>query len=38
VNGYLGGHGTLADLQEDLGELGLSPAAQDRLIEIVRER
>jgi len=38
VNGYLGGYGTLADLQEHIGELGLSPAAQDRLIEIVRGR
>ncbi len=38
VNGYLGGYGTLADLQAEIDKLGLSPAAQDRLIEIVRER
>ncbi len=38
VNGYLAGYGTLADLQEDLGELGLSPAAQDRLVAIFRRR
>lgn len=34
VNGYLGGHGTLASLEAEVGDLGLSPAAQ----EVLRER
>jgi hypothetical protein len=38
VNGYLGGHGTLAQLEEEIGDLGLSPAAQSRLLEIVAAR
>ncbi len=35
VNGYLAGHGTLAELQVDLKGLGLSPAAQQRLEDLV---
>jgi methionine-S-sulfoxide reductase len=31
VNGYIGGHGRPADLRKDLGMLGLSPGAQERL-------
>ena len=34
VNGYLGGHGTLAELEAEIDDLGLSPAAQ----EVLRER
>jgi len=36
VNGYLGGHGTLVAVQEEVGELGLAPDAADRLLEMVR--
>ena len=32
VNGYLGGHGALVDLQKDLPRLGLSAAAASRLL------
>lgn len=35
VNGYLGGHGTLAQLQTELEQLGLSPEAQRNLFDIV---
>ncbi len=38
VNGYLGGHGTLADLEAELDKLGLSPGAQERLLEMVARR
>jgi peptide-methionine (S)-S-oxide reductase len=38
VNGYLGGYGTLADLQAEIDDLGLSPAAQEELLDIVRGR
>jgi methionine-S-sulfoxide reductase len=38
VNGYLGGYGTLADLQAEIGDLGLSPEAQEALLEIVRSQ
>jgi peptide-methionine (S)-S-oxide reductase len=38
VNGYLGGHGTLADLQAEIDELGLSPEAQEALLKIVQNR
>jgi peptide-methionine (S)-S-oxide reductase len=38
VNGYLGGYGTLADLQVEIDDLGLSPEAQEALLEIVRNR
>jgi peptide-methionine (S)-S-oxide reductase len=35
VNGYVGGFGTLADLTAELEDLGLSPAGQERLRDIV---
>jgi peptide-methionine (S)-S-oxide reductase len=38
VNGYLGGHGTLANLQAEIDDLGLSPEAQEALLEIVQKR
>ena len=38
VNGYLGGHGTLADLQAEIDGLGLSPEAREELLEIVSNR
>ena len=36
VNGYLGGHGSLSQLQAELGGLGLSTAGADNLLHIVR--
>jgi len=36
ANGYLGGHDTLAALREELGELGFSAEAGDRLLEMVQ--
>jgi peptide-methionine (S)-S-oxide reductase len=38
VNGYLGGYGTLANLQAEIDDLGLSPEAQEALLEIVMNR
>ena len=38
VNGYLGGHGTLTQLQEEIESLGLSPQGRNRLEELVRRR
>lgn len=38
VNGYLGGYGTLEGLQAELDDLGLSPAAEERLLELVSRR
>ena len=38
VNGYLGGHGALADLQEEIDDLGLSPEARQRLLDMVQRR
>jgi peptide-methionine (S)-S-oxide reductase len=35
VNGYLGGYGTLAALRADIEDLGLSPAAQQELLDRV---
>jgi len=35
VNGYLGGYGTLADLQAEIDGLDLSPAARQRLLDMV---
>jgi peptide-methionine (S)-S-oxide reductase len=35
VNGYLGGNGSPAQLQAELDDLGLSPAAKERLLERV---
>jgi len=34
VNGYLGGYGTLAALQAGIDDLGLSPAVQQKLLEL----
>ena len=36
VNGYLGGHGSVAQLQAELSGLGLSGAGSDNLLHIVR--
>jgi len=38
VNGYLGGNGSLAQLQAELNSLGLSPAAQEKLFALVSAR
>jgi peptide-methionine (S)-S-oxide reductase len=38
VNGYLGGNGSLAQLQAEIDSLGLSSAAQEKLLEIVSAR
>lgn len=38
VNGYLGGHGKAADLEAEIGRLGLSPPAQEHLLRAVRPR
>jgi peptide-methionine (S)-S-oxide reductase len=35
VNGYLGGHSTLVDLEAEIDDLGLSPAGSKRLLEMV---
>lgn len=36
VNAYVGGHGTLASLQEEIDILGLSPEGSAKLLEITR--
>jgi peptide-methionine (S)-S-oxide reductase len=36
VNGYVGGYGSLEDLEAELDSLGLSPAGSERLLDIVR--
>ena len=36
VNGYLAGYGTRAQLDTELSSLGLSPAAQDKLLSVVK--
>ncbi len=36
INGYVGGHGTLATLEKEIDSFGLSPAASKALTEIVR--
>jgi peptide-methionine (S)-S-oxide reductase len=38
VNGYLDGYGTTESLQEELDGLGLSPAANEKLVNIVKNR
>ncbi len=35
LNGYLGGNGTLAELEAEIDELGLSPAARKKLLDLV---
>lgn len=35
VNGYVSGHGTVHELEEEIGEFGLSAAARERLLELV---
>jgi peptide-methionine (S)-S-oxide reductase len=34
-NGYAGGYGTPATLEAEIGELGLPPEQQERLLEII---
>jgi peptide-methionine (S)-S-oxide reductase len=36
INGYLGGHGTFQALQQQLNSLGLSPAANEKMLELGR--
>jgi peptide-methionine (S)-S-oxide reductase len=36
INGYLGGYGTYERLVDELPGFGLSPAARDRLMEVVK--
>jgi peptide-methionine (S)-S-oxide reductase len=36
LNGYLGGYGTRAQLERELDSLGLSPAASEQLLSLVR--
>jgi peptide-methionine (S)-S-oxide reductase len=38
INGYLGGNGTIAKLQEQIALLGLSPEGKQRLLEIASRR
>jgi peptide-methionine (S)-S-oxide reductase len=38
INGYLGGHGTLEALQEQIDSFGLSPAGKNKLLEIASRR
>lgn len=38
LNGYVGGHGTLEQLDREINQLGLSQEAQEQLMEIVRPR
>jgi hypothetical protein len=38
VNGYLGGHGKMSDLEANLNRLGLSPEAAQNLRDIVSGR
>ena len=38
INGYVGGYGTLADLQKELDSLGLSPAGNEKLVKMVSAR
>jgi peptide-methionine (S)-S-oxide reductase len=35
VNGYLGGHGTVAGLEAEIDKLGLSPAGRQKLLDMV---
>jgi peptide-methionine (S)-S-oxide reductase len=36
VNGYIGGHGTLEEVQAVIENLGLSPASQQRLLALAK--
>ena len=38
VNGYVGGNGTLTQVQETVGRLGLSEAGQEKLLQIAKRR
>jgi hypothetical protein len=38
VNGYVGGHGTMEQFEEEIGRLGLSDEGQDKLQEIAQRR
>ena len=37
LNGYLGGYGTLIDLEAELNNLGLPPATSKKMLEIVKD-
>jgi hypothetical protein len=38
VNGYVGGHGTMEQLEREIAELGLSEEGQERLLEVAERR
>ena len=38
VNGYVGGQARASQVEADIGQLGLSPAGQERLLRAVRAR
>lgn len=38
VNGFLGGHGTLEQLESEIGGLGLSSEGREKLLKIARQR
>ncbi len=38
VNGYLGGNGTLEQLEREIDQLGLSPEGREKLLKIGRQR
>jgi len=38
INGFLGGHGSLESLKEQMNSFGISPEASSRLLEIARGR
>lgn len=37
VNGYLGGYGSLATLQAEIDDMGLSPEARQKLLDLVSD-
>ena len=38
INGYLSGYGSIKDLKDELQGFGLSPAAEKKLLEVVKKR
>jgi peptide-methionine (S)-S-oxide reductase len=38
INGYLGGHGTLEQLEAEIDSYGLSPKGKERLLDILSQR
>ncbi len=38
INGYLSGYGSLENLKDELSGFGLSPAAERKLVEVVKKR